>query len=70
MLQKYFQHEKEHSYFMIRSDLHYISFPNDENVLSCIVSAGHFCRLDTALHPVNRVQEGSFFCLKMIRKNQ
>ena len=29
--------------------------------LSCVVSSGHFCRLNTALHPVNRIQECSYF---------
>ena len=46
---------------MIRSDLHYITFPDDEKICDCIVSSGHFCRLDRALHPIDNVQECSYF---------
>ena len=31
------------------------------NVLGCVVSSGHFCRLDTPLHPVNKIQECHYF---------
>ena len=34
----------------------HITFPDDENVLGCIVSSSHFCRLDTALHLVDGVE--------------
>ena len=34
---------------------------SDDNVLSCIVSTGNFCRLDTALHQVDKVQDFIFF---------
>ena len=40
---KSFQYEIDHKYFAIRSDMHYISLPSDGNVLSSIVSTGHFC---------------------------
>ena len=46
---------------MIRSNLHHITFLVGETSLSCIVSSGPFCRIDTALHPVDRVQECSYF---------
>ena len=64
-IEKSYQPEKGHRYFMNRSDLHYISFPDDKNVLCCTVSSGHFCRLDTALHQVDGIPDCSYFLLKM-----
>ena len=46
---------------MISSHLHYVTFPGDGNVLSWILSAGNFSRLDTTWHPVSRFQECSYF---------
>ena len=43
------------------SDLHYILFPDNENVLNCVVSSSFFCTLDIALHLVNKVWECSYF---------
>ena len=57
VLDKSFQCEIDHCYFEIRPDLCYIIFPDDENLLNWVVSSGHFCRLDTALHPINEIQE-------------
>ena len=37
--------------------MQYISFLDNDNVLSCVVSTGHFCRLDTVLHSGDRVQD-------------
>ena len=61
IIKKSFQYEIEHRHFAIRSDLHYITFPDDENVLSFVVSSYHLCRLNTALHPVDKIQECSYF---------
>ena len=44
------QYEIEHISFAIRSDLCYITFSDDDDILSCTVSSGHFCRLDRAFH--------------------
>ena len=61
ILKKSFQYEIEHRYSALRSDLHYISFPDNENVLHCIVSSGNFSRLDNALLPVDKIQECNHF---------
>ena len=45
-----------------------ITFPDDQNILSCVASSGHFCRLDTALHPVNKIQECSCFLFKDVKE--
>ena len=55
---KSFQYEIEHRYFTIRSDFHYITFPDDKNVLSYEASSGHFLRLNNALHPVDKNDKG------------
>ena len=39
-------------------------FADDENVLHCIVSSGHLCRLDTALQSIDGVQELSYFLIE------
>ena len=44
--------------------MRYVTFPSDDNAFSCIVSTVHFCRLDIALHPADRVQHCSHFPLK------
>ena len=44
-----------------QSVMHYITFPDDDNLLSCVFSSGHFCRLDAALHLVDKIQECSYF---------
>ena len=36
-------------------------FPNDDNVISCIVLTGHFCILHTTLHPVDESHDSSYF---------
>ena len=43
------------------SDLHYETFLDNENALSCVVLSGHFCRLDIALHQTDEIQECSYF---------
>ena len=48
-------------YFAIGGDLHYITFQDNENVLCCVVSLGYFCGLNTALHPVDKTKECSYF---------
>ena len=40
--------------------MQYITFVDDDNMLSCIVSTGHFCILDTVLHIADRVQDCSY----------
>ena len=60
LLKKSLKDEIKHRYFSVRSDLHYITFPDNENVF-CVVSSGHFCRLDSALHAVNKILECRYF---------
>ena len=41
--------------------MRYITLPDGDNTLSCIVSTGHFCRLDNAIHWADRAQNCSSF---------
>ena len=61
ILKKSFQYEIEHRYFATRSDLCYLMFPEDKNVLICMVSSEYFCRPDTTSHLVHKIQEYSYF---------
>ena len=61
ILKESFQYEIVHRYFAIRSNLHYITLPDEENVVSCVVSLDHFYRLDTAFYAVDKIQECSYF---------
>ena len=42
-LQKSFQYDLPYRYLAIASDVHYNTFQEDDDVLSCLISAGHFC---------------------------
>ena len=42
----------------------YITLPSDDHALSCIVLTGHFCRLNTTLHPVHETQNCICFLFK------
>ena len=48
-------------YLAGRSDMIWIAFPDGDNIMSCIVSMGHFCRPDTALYPVDKVKDFCYF---------
>ena len=47
-----------------------MTFPNEVNVLHCIVPTGHFCRLDTVFHAVDRNQDCTFFLRIIKRKSR
>ena len=51
---------------MVRSDLRHLMFPDDDNILSCRVSTGHSCCLDTALHWADKPKTVVIFCLWII----
>ena len=39
-------------------------FPDDDDILCCMISAGHFCTLNTALHPVDHTEDCNFYLFK------
>ena len=58
---KSFYYEVSYKYLAVRSDMRHITFPDDNIFMSCIVSTGQFCRLDTALHLADKVHDCSYF---------
>ena len=53
-MKKVFTYELENQYLAIRSDGNYITIPDHDDVLTCQISAGHFCNLNTPLYPTSR----------------
>ena len=51
----------------VLSDVRYITFQQDY-ILSCLISAGHLCRLNRALHPVDCPHSCSFHLLKNAKR--
>ena len=47
---------------MLKSPIHHL--PEDEFILSCMISAGHFCILNTVLHLLDHAQDCSFYLFK------
>lgn len=51
-MKKLFQYDLDTSYVAVRKDGNYLTLPNEEDILTCHISAGHFCNLNTPLYPV------------------
>ena len=63
-LKKSLHYEIADKYFAIGWDMRYITFPDDDNTLSCIVSTGQVCRLYTTLHVEDRILDCSSFIIE------
>lgn len=50
-LKKVFTYELESPYIALRHDGNYLTIPTHDDVLTCTISAGHFCNLNTPLYP-------------------
>ena len=53
VLGKVFTYKISHPYIALRSDGNYLTLPVHDDILTCIISAGHFCNLNTPLYPVS-----------------
>ena len=69
-LKKTFLHELESPYIAMRSDSNYFTIPVHDNILTCTISAGHFCKLNTPLFPVDTTIECIYHLLVNDRENQ
>ena len=58
-MRKLFSYELESPYIALRHDGHYLTIPNHDDVLTCGISNGHFCNLNTPLYPT----KDSNFCI-------
>lgn len=56
-LKKTFIYELESPYIALRSDSNYFTIPVHDDILTCTISAGHFCQLNTPLFPVDTTTE-------------
>ena len=48
-LKKIFSYEISNPYIAIESDGNYLTIPLHDDILTCTISAGHFCNLNTAI---------------------
>ena len=56
-LKKVFTYDLESPYIALRSDSNYFTIPLQDDILTCSISAGHFCNLNTPLYPVSSTTE-------------
>ncbi len=58
-MKKLFTYDLESPYIALGRDGHYLTLPNHDDVLTCQISNGHFCNLNTPLYPT----KDSKFCI-------
>ena len=56
-LRKIFTYQINDPYLAIGSDGNYLTIPVPDDILTCTISAGHFCNLNTPLHPTKSTTE-------------
>ena len=56
-LKKVFTYDLESPYIALRMDSNYFTIPMQDDILTCTISAGHFCNLNTPLYPVSSTTE-------------
>lgn len=64
-LQVHFQYDLETSFIGITKNQEYATLLTEMDVVTCLLSRGHWCTLNTALYPVNRVK----WCVTSLFKN-
>ncbi len=62
-LKKVFTYEIENPYLAIRADGNYLTLPLHDDILSCSISAGHFCNLNTPLYPIKNTRQCTYHLL-------
>ena len=56
-LKKTFTYQLDSPYIALRSDSNYFTIPMYDDILTCTISAGHFCNLNTPLYPLDTTTE-------------
>ena len=56
-LEKVFSYEISNLYIAIQSDDNYLTIPLHDDILTCTISVGHFCNLNTPLYPTKTATE-------------
>ena len=64
-LKKVFTYEIGSPYLALCSDGNYLTIPLHDDILTCTISAGHFCNLNTPLYPTRN----SKFCIYHLLMN-
>ena len=67
-LRKIFTYQINNPYLAIRSDSNYLTIPVHDGILTCTISAGHFCNLNTPLYPTKSTTE--YFYHLLINDNE
>ena len=62
-LKKVFSYEIDNPYIAIRSDGNYLTIPIHDDILTCTISAGHFCNLNTPLYPTKTTTKCTYHLL-------
>ena len=68
-LRKIFTYELDNPYIALRHDGNYFTLPYSEDILTCQISAGHFCNLNTPLYPTTRTNECIYHLLVDDKEN-
>ena len=56
ILNKQLKHRLDHQYIVISTDKLYVTFPTMEEILSCRMSSGSFCKINNAIYPMNTIR--------------
>ena len=62
-LKKVFSYEIDNPYIAIQSDGNYLTIPIHDDILTCTISAGHFCNLNTPLYPTKTTTKCTYHLL-------
>jgi len=65
-LKKVFTYKLPSPYLAIRADGNYLTLPIHDDILTCTISAGHFCNLNTPLYPTRSSKQ----CIYNLLMNQ
>ena len=68
-LRKIFTYELDNPYIALCHDGNYFTLPYSEDILTCQISAGHFCNLNTPLYPTTRTTECIYHLLVDDKEN-
>ena len=56
-LKKVFSYEISNPYIAIQRNGNYLTIPLHDNILTCTISVGHFCNVNTPLYPTKTTTE-------------
>ncbi len=60
-----YEYQLEGKYLVVSSDHQFFMLPDEQDIITCTLTEGHWCQLQTAMHPVTRVN----WCITSVFKN-